>query len=124
MKKLVTRLGLMILALLLIIGLIVGVVALIRGAKKSGNLTPLGFTAENMHLPTGSGLLYLVDGQLSYKDLAEKKKDFSIAVASDGIKLAGYNDTAVVYNAAAMQIVGAALILGGAVFGEVLGRRE
>ena len=108
MKKLVTRLGLMILALLLIIGLIVGVVALIRGAKKSGDLTPLGFTAENMHLPTGSGLLYLVDGQLSYKDLAEKKKDFSIAVASDGIKLAGYNDTAVVYNAAAMQIVGAA----------------
>ena len=61
-----------------------------------------------MHLPTCSGLLYLVDGQLSYKDLAEKKKDFSIAVASDGIKLAGYNDTAVVYNAAAMQIVGAA----------------
>lgn len=106
-KKLVMSLVMMLLALALLIGATAGVIALIKGRNKSGELEALDFSPEDSYVSTGSGVLYLSGGKLTYKDISNKKNDFSLTVSTDGVKIAGYGSTAAVYNASAMQIVGA-----------------
>lgn len=106
-KKLIMRLGLLILAALLVIGLIVGGILLFTGSHSSTELEEMAFSPEDLYIATGTGILSLTDGQLTYRDLSDKGKNYSLSVASEGVKLSGYGSTAVVYNAAAMQIVGA-----------------
>lgn len=96
------------LALAAIAGVVFAALKLFGNAGVHAELDALPFTAQDTYVYTGSGFLYLKDNTVNYEDLSDERKNYSLSVAQQDIKLAGGMNIAAVYSSAAMQIVNAA----------------
>lgn len=114
------RIGILALGALLIIGLVFGLIHLLRSTKKgAGELTELPFSDTANYAYTGSGFLYFQDGRLCYKDIADSRKDTSYKINTEELKLTASESISVLYHDTAVQIVGSGASI--TVSGRVLG---
>lgn len=102
----VLRIGILLLALLLIAGAVYGVVRLVM---RLGNkhMKPLPFTSDANYTFTGSGFLYFADDKLCYDDLTDRKKNTSYRINTQELKLAASPSVSALYHDTAVQILGA-----------------
>lgn len=103
------RLAVVMTGLLAVMGLIIGAVYLLtnpRTATLTGTAMPFG--PAHQHYYTGSGFLYMDTGVVNYDDLTDDSLDYSATVSAEQAQLTGAGrNTHVLYNEAAMKIIGA-----------------
>lgn len=102
------RIGLLLGALLLLLGAAYGVFTLVRSGGQRMASAQLPFTADTNYTFTGKGFLYMYGDRLYYEDLTDTKKNASYQVSSEGIRLAASPTLSVLYHASAVQIIGVA----------------
>ncbi|HWS30974.1 MAG TPA: hypothetical protein VN512_12785 [Clostridia bacterium] len=105
-RKTASRLVLMVLAALVLIGAAVGLALALKGNKTLKASEQLPFSAEATRLFTGSGFLYIADGKLNYLDLSDESKNLSLSVSTADVRLAASKSVYALYNSSAVQIVG------------------
>lgn len=107
--KAATGIAIIIVGLLLIVGLVFGLVKMIKGGSKGGKsgLSELPFSPGANYTYTGAGFLYFGDGKLIYDDIADNSKDTSYRINTEELKLAASTGVSVLYHDTAVQIVGA-----------------
>ena len=87
-SRMILRIGILALGALLAIGLVFGLIHLLKSTKKGAKeLTELPFTDTANYAYTGSGFLYFQEGKLCYKDIADSRKDTSYKINTDELKL-------------------------------------
>ncbi len=116
----VSRILVLVGALVILIGLIFGIVKLIGAAfGKNRGLNELPFSAGANYTYTGAGFLYFDNGRLYYDDISDGSKDTSYKVNTEELKIAASTGISVLYHDTALQIVGAgdSLVFSGKVLG-------
>ena len=119
-SRMILRIGILALGALLAIGLVFGLIHLLKSTKKGAKeLTELPFTDTANYAYTGSGFLYFQEGKLFYKDIADSRKDTSYKINTDELKLTASPGISVLYHDTAVQIVGseAPIVVSGKVLG-------
>ncbi|MBQ3131775.1 MAG: hypothetical protein IJC24_03615 [Clostridia bacterium] len=119
--KAITGIAIIVVGLMLIVGLVFGIIPLVKGGKKgakSGS-AELPFDASSNYTYTGAGFLYFGDGKLHYDDIADNSKDTSYRINTEELKLAASRGVSVLYHDTALQIVGGgdSLVFSGRVLG-------
>ena len=119
-SRMILRIGILALGALLAIGLVFGLIHLLKSTKKGAKeLTELPFTDTANYAYTGSGFLYFQEGKLYYMDIADGRKDTSYKINTDELKLTASPGISVLYHDTAVQIVGseAPIVVSGKVLG-------
>lgn len=119
-SRMILRIGILALGALLAIGLVFGLIHLLKSTKKGAKeLTELPFTDTANYTYTGSGFLYFQEGKLYYMDIADGRKDTSYKINTDELKLTASPGISVLYHDTAVQIVGseAPIVVSGKVLG-------
>lgn len=119
-SRMILRIGILALGTLLAIGLVFGLIHLLKSTKKGAKeLTELPFTDTANYTYTGSGFLYFQEGKLYYMDIADGRKDTSYKINTDELKLTASDSISVLYHDTAVQIVGseAPIVVSGKVLG-------
>ena len=105
-KKTAARLALIIVIPLIIAGAAVAAVWINQYKNTPCVTSELpAFDAKNC-VYNGSGLLYLTEGKLIYKDFSDKNNDYSLSVSGEGATLSASTGLSVLHNASAVQIIG------------------
>ena len=91
---------------LIIAGLIFGGLKLCASCKTTAAKRSLPFAPSDDYAYTGGGFLYTHDNQLSYLDIADESKSFTIDLEEDGAGVAGSDKIKVVYSSTSLQVVG------------------
>ncbi len=107
-RRAATRLGVLLLLFLVVIGCIVGLVLLLsRRSSPSLAFSSLPFSASDPYVYRGTGFLYISGNEMGYHDLKDSSKDYTLSISTSDVSLAGSENIAVVYSQNALQIVGA-----------------
>lgn len=107
-RRTILRLLLVLLILLLIAAGVVGVVWLLtRDSTPTLSPTELPVPADSGYVPTGNGLLYRTSDGVAYYDFSDEDRNYEAPVNAADTRLLGSGDTHAVYNAAALQVIGA-----------------
>ena len=103
----ISRILLLILALLLIVGAVWGIVVLVKNSLASGgDYSRLPFEADDSFTFTKNSFLYYKNGILYYDDFSNNSKDASYRVNTSEFSLESSEAISVLYNTTAVQIVG------------------
>ncbi len=106
-SRTVLRIGILALGALLALGLVLGLIRLLKSTKKGPKgVTELPFADSANYTYTGSGFLYFQEGKLYYMDIADGRKDTSYKINTDELKLTASSGISVLYHDTAVQIVG------------------
>jgi len=92
-------------ALCIVAGLVCGLILLLRPRTPVLKMTALPFSANNPYCFTQTGFLYVADGSVHYMDSKDESKSYSRKTAAQDFRLAGRNQTAIVYNDYMFQFV-------------------
>ncbi len=95
--------------LLLIIAAAVGAAVFwlcTRNSDPAVEYTELPVSNLDYYAYNGSGILYISGDRLCYTDFASSKNDYSLAISAADARLAVSSGLSVLYNAAAVQIIG------------------
>ncbi len=107
-RRTITRLLLLLLLGVIVIGGIVAAVLLLtKKGSQQAQLTALPFSSQAEYSYTGSGFLYTTAEGIAYHDIADSNNDYTASVTTGEVKLVGSATAHVLYNAAALKIVGA-----------------
>ncbi|MBR5948006.1 MAG: hypothetical protein IKZ82_05090 [Clostridia bacterium] len=91
---------------LILVGLIFGAVKLCASCKTSASKRSLPFSSSDNFAYTGGGFLYAHDKKLSYLDIGDESKSFTVDLEESGAGVAGSDRIKVVYSATSLQVVG------------------
>ncbi len=105
-QKTISRLAVVALGALALVGTAVGLVFAFSGGASSRAMEALPFSSDSTRLYTGGGFLYLADNKLNYMDLSDERKNLSLATSTADFRLAASKSVFALYNTSAVQIVG------------------
>lgn len=91
---------------LAIAGVVFGVVMGVHSCKVSASKRVLPFASGSNYCYTGDGFMFLNGKTLRYMNLADEKKDFSIDIESENVKLTGTEFVKALYGASTVRVIG------------------
>lgn len=107
-RRTITRLLLLLLLALIVIGGIVAAVLLLtKKGTQQAPLTALPFSSTAEYAFTGNGFLYTTADGIAFHDITDSGNDYTASVPTGQVKVMGSQTAHVMYNAAALKIVGA-----------------
>jgi len=116
----VRRVGLMVLVLALLVGVSVGIAALVRNKDSFGTVTELPFYSASGYSYTGTGFYYIEDDKLAYYDLEDPDEGSkSMRLGTTNVSLCSSAAMTALYSGSSVQIIGVGDVIdaGGAVLG-------
>jgi hypothetical protein len=116
----VRRVGLMVLVLALLVGVSVGIAALVRNKDSFGTVTELPFYSASGYSYTRTGFYYIEDDKLAYYDLEDPDEGSkSMRLGTTNVSLCSSAAMTALYSGSSVQIIGVGDVIdaGGAVLG-------
>lgn len=106
-RQTTVRLLLLILSPIVLGLLIFGAVQLFNKTSAPFTVTGLALSPSDTYAYNGSGILYIQDNKLWYKDFSDEKKDYSKALSAAEVGLMASPNLSALYNSTAVQLIGA-----------------